>query len=262
MKNIFVFLAFLATLMWQPVTFAEESQSNIQSRAQIHTELGAAYFTRGQLGVALEELKEAIKSDPRYAPAYNMLGLVYLELREFPQAEENFQRAFRLDENNPEFHNNYGWFLCQDGRPDEGIKHFFAALKNPLYSTPGKAYLNAGVCSIMKGDERGAENFFLKALKLQPQQQQVLYYLAEIAYRRKEYLDAKDYINRNMQVSQPGPEVLWLALRTERKLGNRDAEANLGMQLRKNFPDSREVLALRNGQYEYTEFAKLEKVAK
>lgn len=262
MKNLLVFLALLATFMCQSVAFSAESQSNIQSRAQIHTELGAAYFTRGQLGIALEELKEAVKADPRYAPAYNMLGLVYLELREFPQAEENFQRAFSLDDNNPEFHNNYGWFLCQDGRPDEGIKHFFAALKNPLYSTPEKSYLNAGVCSIMKGDERDAENFFLKALKLQPQQQQVLYYLAEIAYRRKEYLDAKDYVNRHMQVSRPGPEVLWLALRTERKLGNRDAEANLGMQLRKNFPDSREVLALRNGQYEYTEFAKLEKVAK
>lgn len=262
MKFLLLFLAGLAAFMWQAAAYAVEPQSNIQSRAQIHTELGAAYFSRGQLGVALEELKEAVKSDSRYAPAYNMLGLVYLELREFPLAEENFLKAFGLDDNNPEFHNNYGWFLCQDKRIDEAIKHFLAALKNPLYSTPEKSYLNAGVCSLMRSDERGAVDYFLKVLKLQPHQLQALYYLGEIAYRRSDYLDAKDYVARYMQVSQPGPDVLWLALRIERKLGNRDMEASLGLQLRKSFPDSREALALRNGQYEYTEFAKLEKVAK
>ncbi len=262
MKKIFIFLVSLTVFMWQSAAFAADTQSDTRSRAQIHTELGAAYFSRGQLGVALEELKEAVKADPRYAPAYNMLGLIYLELREFPQAEENFQRAFKLDDGNPDFHNNYGWFLCQDGRIDEAIKHFFAALKNPLYATPEKSYLNAGVCSLMKGEERGAADYFLKALKLQPQQLQALYYLGEISYRHNEYLEAKGYIGRHMQAAQPGPEVLWLALRIERKLGNREAESNLGLQLRKSFPDSREALALRNGQFDFTGFAKIEKGTK
>jgi type IV pilus assembly protein PilF len=258
MKNIVVILAGLIVGFWQFQVMAEQPRSQAQSRAQIHTELGAAYFSRGQLAVALEELKEAIKADERYAPAHNMLGLVYMELLEFPQAEESFQRAFRLDENNPEFHNNYGWFLCQRGNIDDAIRHFFMALKNPLYATPEKSYLNAGVCSIKKGDAEGAETFFIKVLKLRAQETQALYYLSELAGKRKDYFAAKNYLAQLLQTVTPGPEVLWLALRIERQLGNREAEAGYGAQLRKNFPDSREALALRSGHFDYSEFAKLD----
>jgi type IV pilus assembly protein PilF len=45
-------------------------------------------------------------------------------------------------------------------------------------------------------------------------------------------------------------EALWLALRIERALGDKDAEASYGMQLRRNFPNSREAQALLNRQFE------------
>lgn len=258
MKKTVVILAGLIASFWQFQSWAEPPRNQAQSRAQIHTELGAAYFSRGQLAVALEELKEAVSTDARYAPAHNMLGLVYMELLEFPQAEESFQRAFSLDQNNPEFHNNYGWFLCQRGRVDDAIKHFFTALKNPLYATPEKSYLNAGVCSIKKGDTEGAETFLLKVLKLHAQEPQALYYLSELAGRRKDYFEARNYLAQLLQTVTPGPEILWLAVRIERQLGNRDAEAGYSAQLRKHFPDSREALALRSGHYDYSEFAKLD----
>lgn len=258
MKRIFLLLIGIASCWWQTQISAAEPLSNAQNRAQIHTELGGAYYSRGQIGVALEELKEAIKSAPRYAPAYNMLGLVYMELGDYPQAEESFQQAFSLDGTNPDIHNNYGWFLCQRGRADDAIKHFFLALRNPLYTTPEKSYLNAGVCSLKKNDEQGAEDYFQRALKLRPQEPQALYYLSELALKRKDYFEAKSYLSKLMQVANPGTEILWLALRIEHKLGNRDAEANYGLQLRKNFPDSREVQALRNGQYDYSDFAKFD----
>ncbi len=257
MKKILLLLIGIASCWWQIPISAAEPLSNAQNRAQIHTELGAAYYSRGQIGVALEELKEATKSSPRYAPAYNMLGLVYMELRDDALAEKSFQQAFSLDETNPEIHNNYGWFLCQRGRIDDAIKHFFVALRNPLYATPEKSYLNAGVCSLKKNDDQGAEDYFQRALKLRPQEPQALYYLSELAYKRMDYFEAKSYLAKLMQMADPGSDILWLALRIEHKLGNRDAEANYAQQLSKNFPDSREVQALRNGQYNYSDFAKL-----
>ena len=53
-----------------------------RNRARIHTDLAAAYFERGNMAVALEELRLATGADPGYAPAYSLLGLVYMELRE------------------------------------------------------------------------------------------------------------------------------------------------------------------------------------
>ena len=65
-------------------------------RAQIHTDLGAGYYERGQMDVALEELNEAVKLDPNIAKTYNIYGLVYTMLREDAKAEQNFHRALAL----------------------------------------------------------------------------------------------------------------------------------------------------------------------
>ena len=256
MKKL-IALLLSVTVVFQMEALAAE-QDKALSRAQAHTELGAAYFSAGQLAVALEELNEAVKADSRYAPAYNMLGLVYMELREHAKAEENFEQALDRDAANPDIHNNFGWFLCQRKRVDEAIKHFFSALKNPLYSTPEKSYLNAGVCSLKINDEQGATEFFLKAFKLRPQQAQAAYYLGELSLKRKDYTEAKKYFVAMPQTELATAAGLWLGVRVERKLGNRDAETAHSLQLRKKFPDSSEAQALRNGDYEFVEFAKSE----
>src|SRR6266571_3579748 len=54
--------------------------ANPQVRAQLHTDLGAGYYERGQMDVALEELNMAVRVDPNCAPAYTVFGLVYATL--------------------------------------------------------------------------------------------------------------------------------------------------------------------------------------
>ncbi len=220
-------------------------------RAKIHTELGVNYFQSGQLGVALEELNTAVSADKTYAPAYNALGLVYMELKEDGKAENNFRQAIRLDPSSSEAKNNYGLFLCQRGRETEGIRQLLEALKNPLYPTPDLAYKNAGLCARKAGDTKAAEGYFMRALKLNPKQPQALYGLAEIDYLRDDLAGAKQYIARYFAVVEnPGPEALWLGARVERKLGDRTALANYGMQLRRRYPSAPETKAFLEGRFE------------
>ncbi len=230
-----------------PPPAAETDQG---ARARIHTELASSYFEIGNYGVALQEANEALKADSNYAPAYNVLGLVYMELRDDPAAEQNFQRALRLVPQDSDTNNNYGWFLCRRKREQESLKYFLAALRNPLYATPEKAWVNAGVCSRQMGDVAAAEDYFQRAVKIRPGQPQALFNLADIAYRGGRYGEAKAYLGQLQRGVTPTAEVLWLALRVERRLGDRSAEASYGFQLRKNFPDARETRALLAGQYE------------
>ena len=134
----------------------------------MHTELAGLYYQRAQFGVALEELNNALQADRDYAPAYSVRGLVHMALREDKEAEADFKRSLRLDNTDSDTHNNYGWFLCQRGRANESIEQFMAAIKNPLYTTPGLAYLNAGLCSRKAGNNKDAEDFLQKALLVQP----------------------------------------------------------------------------------------------
>jgi len=231
----------------------QTSTSNVseaQNRARIHTELAADYYTRGQYAIALEELRDAISSDNRYAPAYTMFGLVYMELHEDKTAESNFRRAIELAPNESETHNNYGWFLCTRNRFEPAIAQFNEALRNPLYPSPERALTNAGICSLKAGNQTAAETYFERALKRQPNQPQALTQLADIYYRQGRYSEARTLLTRYFDDNQSSPAALWLGVRLARKMGDRNAEASYGLQLRKRFADSPETRLLLNGQYQ------------
>jgi type IV pilus assembly protein PilF len=229
---------------------AEAAPSDAQTRARVHTELASGYYEIGNFGVALQEASEALKADASYGPAYNVLGLVYMELREDRPAESNFQQALRLNPLDSDANNNYGWFLCQRKREQESVKYFLAALRNPLYQTPDKSWVNAGICSRQAGDIAGAQSYFERALKARPDQPQALFNLADLAYQRSQYAQAKIYLTQLQRMVTPNPELLWLALRVERRLGDRSAEESLGFQLTKNFPTSAQARSLQAGRYE------------
>lgn len=227
-----------------------EAETGELSRARIHTELAAGYMELGNYGVALQEAGEALKADPNFAPAFSVLGLIYMELRDDKAAEANLQRALRINPQDSDVNNNFGWFLCQRKREQESIKYFLAALRNPLYQTPDKSWVNAGVCARKSGDLAAADDYFQRALQVRPGQPQALLQLADMAYKRKSYPEAKAYLMRIQRDVEATPEYLWLSLRVERATGDRNAEASLGFQLRKNYPDSREARELAAGRYE------------
>ena len=231
---------------------AEGRTGSVDYRAQVHTDLAANYYLRGQHAVALQELADAIKSDPSYAPAYNMLGLVNVELREDPRADENFRRALSLSPQYSEAHNNYGLFLCQRKRMKEAREHFEAALANPLYASPEKALTNAGACSLEQGDLAAAELYYLRATKRAPDHGSALLGMAEVHYRQGRYLAARVLLRRLTETSEAGAQTLWLGVRVERRLGDREAEANYGAQLRRRYPESMQTQWLMTSQYDQT----------
>ena len=232
-----------------PATRARSDDSEARSRARIHTELASSYLDVGNLGVALEEVNEALRADSSYGPAYNVAGVVYAELRDDRLAEQSFERALRIDPIDSDANNNYGRFLCDRKREKEAIKYFLAALRNPLYQTPDRSYVNAGLCARRQGDLDTAQDFFQRALKVRPFQPQALYQLADLAYARGDYPAAKTHLSRVVQNVQPSAELLWLALRVERRLGDRNAETSLGLQLRRTFRESTESRSLQDGQF-------------
>jgi type IV pilus assembly protein PilF len=234
----------------QQAASTQVAASDQQARAKVHTELGSLYLLDGRSAIALEEARIAIAADPNYAPAYNLLGLTHMGLGEQRLAEDSFQKALRLAPGDPEISNNYGWFLCQTGREDQSIGYFMAAANNPLYTTPTKPYTNAGICAFRVKNDKAAQEFLSTALRLSPDNNQARLGLAEIAYRQGRYSEAKQWTADIEKTMEPTADVIWMALRIERKLGNREAEARYAAQLRRRFPGSPEQGLLSQGQYD------------
>lgn len=213
--------------------------SDPTQRAQVRTELAAAYYQRGQLGVALEEAKLAVKSNPAYAPGYNMLGLIQMELRQDAEATSSFEQGLRIAPNDSDILNNYGWFLCQRGDPQRAMPYFASALKNPLYTTPQRAYLNAGICAKQAGNDTEADRNLRLALQIQPTLAPALYLLAEIHYRGGKFKDAGAFLDRYSRVQpNPDPDALLLGVRVSRAVGDKSNEESFLLQLRRRYPDA------------------------
>ena len=225
-------------------------QSGSQRRAQIRLELAVDYYQQHQLPVALDEIKQALQADPNLADAYSVRALIYMDMGETRLADDNFLRALKLSPNNPDFANNYGWFLCQNGRAADSIGYFDSALKVRSYQYPSKALNNAGLCSLKLKNEVAAERYFKQAFQFDPGNPSAAYNLAKIHYDRHEYERAQFYLSRLLKADDFSVDVLWLAVKTEHKLGDRTVENSLGSQLRRRYPASPEAAAYQRGAFD------------
>jgi type IV pilus assembly protein PilF len=124
------------------------------------------------------------------------------------------------------------------------------AVKNPLYQMPWRSYSAAGLCSLRQNNVNDAEDFFQRALKLDPDESASLLKLGEIRYRQGKPEEARKLVARHNKLVSPSAESLWLALRIERRLGERVAEQSYANQLRRRFPGSPEYQSLQRGQYD------------
>jgi type IV pilus assembly protein PilF len=120
--------------------------------AEIHNDLAVGSLNQGDFQSAYAEFQEAVKIDDTLADAHNGLGLVlHLNYQKFPDAEKEYKRALELRPAFPEAHVNLGNLYLDQGRYDEAIVQYEAALNDMLYRTPHFAQSNLGWALYKKG---------------------------------------------------------------------------------------------------------------
>ncbi|MEM7027475.1 MAG: type IV pilus biogenesis/stability protein PilW [Pseudomonadota bacterium] len=211
--------------------------------AKANYNVAVEYFRQGENEKALEKLERSIAAKRDFAPAYNLLGLLYQRLRQSESAEESFKKAIDLDESDASAFNNYGLFLCSLNRRDEADEIFQRAANNPLYQTPEIALTNNGVCQLKENMEK-ARDYFVLALSKNKDFAPALIEMAELAYMDREYDLANDYFQRYRRFSRQNPRSLWLGIRISQKIRQDDNLASYKLLLRNQYPDSEEARLL------------------
>ncbi|WP_240980508.1 type IV pilus biogenesis/stability protein PilW [Ramlibacter agri] len=224
------------------VTPSDEPEN--RRRARIRLELASGYFEEGKTEVALDELKQVISIDPTYAEAFNMRGLIYMRMGDNRQAEDSFRRALQLNPRDANVQHNYGWMQCQMARYPESFKSFEAALANPTYGGRSKTYLALGICQARAGLKPEAEKSLARSYELDAGNPVTGYNLAQLLYQRGDYQRAQFYIRRLNNSELANAESLWLGIKVEQRMNDQVAMQQLGEQLRKRFPQSKERLSL------------------
>jgi type IV pilus assembly protein PilF len=218
---------------------------DLKQASQDNVSLGIAYLKQGNRDAAMQKIQKAITQDPDNASAYTAEALIYNADNEPDKAKDAYKIAMRKSPDDPEIQNNYAVFLCQRGKAKESLEYFDKAAANPHYSTPDGAYVNAGLCASRIPDPAQAEQYFRKALSMNPNLTEPLFQLAQLSYNQKKYLSARAFIERyNTLAPASRPDVLLLGVNNERALGDRQAAADYAKQLLKLYPASEQAQQL------------------
>ncbi|WP_227684570.1 type IV pilus biogenesis/stability protein PilW [Psychrobacter immobilis] len=138
-----------------------------QEIARVRTSLAAQYIRKNELDTAQQQLEKAFAADSRYAPAYDMMGVLLQQEGSrinLAKADEYFKKAIALDKDFVQAHNNYGVYLSQTKRYREAAEQFEIAGASLGYEGRIGALENLGRTYLQLGDNSAASKAFLRAL--------------------------------------------------------------------------------------------------
>jgi len=121
---------------------------------------------RGEIEMAIEQYRRALRAWPDDAEAMINLGCIFAEKNEIEAAEELFRRTLEIKPNSPEAHTDLGIVLAKQGNVESGIEHLKQALEiKPDYL---EARINLGVFLAKQGEIETAIEQYRQALKIEP----------------------------------------------------------------------------------------------
>ncbi|MDH5785329.1 MAG: type IV pilus biogenesis/stability protein PilW [Chromatiales bacterium] len=221
---------------------------DVDSAAEANANLGLRYMQNGNYELALKKLKRALDFKRSHAPAHHYLAELYRRLGKYDEADDHFENAIYYSEGDADLLNNYGAYLCSRKRYSDGEAQFLKVLDKAFYSRQDLVYENLGLCVENKPDIKRAEKYLRKALEMNQQLPKSLLGMARITLAKGEFLSTRAYLQRFNEISRHTPESLWMGIRAERELGDKNAIASYGMQLKGKFPDADETrLYLQSG---------------
>lgn len=212
--------------------------------AEINAQLGIEYMRKGMYESAMEKLNKAVRQNPDQQLAQVSLAILYERLGDDGLAEEHYKKAYSIDRKDPVTLNAYGQYLCRLGKLDQADAMFRAALKDPLYELPELIYTNAGICARKRPDMDMAERYFREALKHNPKYQPALEEMVRTSFAQEQYLATRAYLQRLQELASLAPEFLWIGVRVEASLNDKNAMSSYVLALKNRYPESEETQAL------------------
>ena len=162
--------------------------------ADYNVQLGLGYLNSGNIQRAKKKLLTALEQAPD-SPDANGAMAYYAEVTgDTKIADQYYKKAMRLARGKGAQLNNYGAFLCRQGKYEQAEKYFMSAIDDRNYLNAAGAYENAGLCAVAIPNLERARYYFARALQHDPRRARALLQLAEIDYQQTDYDQAQAHL--------------------------------------------------------------------
>lgn len=225
------------------VTDNSGSKAKKQNRDRfIETSVSAAiqYMREGETDDAFRHLNRALEADKKDSSVHNALALLYRMTGDTKLEERHFKLAIRYNPDSSQARNNYATFLYREGRFKDALKQLKKASKDPSYSQRELALVNMGLCYLKLDKPERAIKAFERAIQLKDELPKAHYELAMLHNAEGRLQKANEHLEGFGRYARHTPKSLWLGIRLQRVLGDKDALASYELALRNLYPDSPE----------------------
>lgn len=226
-------------------THGSTGSTSKEEMAETNLKLGMRYLELNMLKPAKERLEFALSMDSKNDEIYNALGVLYERLNQYDIAGEHYQNALKINADSASIKNNYGRYLCDRGEHAAGMQLLKQAVNMPLNNRKWFAYTNIGRCELRHGKQEFAEGNFRQALLLNGSYSPALFEMQKISYQKGNYLSSRAFLERYLAVAEHTAESMWIAVQTERALGNKQLSDEYRETLFNRFPASKEAQQLK-----------------
>ncbi len=150
--------------------------------------LALQHLREGRADTALEELRRAIKDDPKNPYFHKGLGMVHLQRREYGKAAEALRKALELNPYYADARNDLATALILDGKREEGKREYLAVFNDPTYNSPEVAARNLGQAYFEERNWEQALSWYRTAVQRNPKYPDAWLGVADV-YVKLERLD-------------------------------------------------------------------------
>jgi len=174
--------------------------------AKWHNDRAAHYRLAGQLDLAVEECRKAIKIRPNYTYAHNNLGTVLQLQGKLDEAIDHFRRSLEFSPN-ANAHYNLGNMLRSQGKLRKAISHYNQALQ--LEPNHASTHNVLGFMFGSQGNLDEAIGHFRQALQAKPDYAEARYNLGNALRLQGKLDEAIKHYTEALHIVKDRPEIYY-----------------------------------------------------
>lgn len=172
----------------------EASQRENADRPEAHLNLGNLYASRGEFAAAEAAYRDALKLDPRFAPAYANLADLKANGESLSAAEEILRAGLRSIPDSAVLHHSLGLIAFRQKKPQQALSELRRAV-TLAPADPRYAYVYGVAMHDLSSPDEGLA-LLRSALERFPNDHDLLLALASYAHQRGDEADSARYIAR------------------------------------------------------------------
>lgn len=161
-------LSIFSVLFLAACASGTNSISKKDHEAEIYYESGTDSLYAGKPTEAMASLLAAVNLNPKFAEAWNNLGLAYVQKNQFEKAEQSWIKAIGLSKQSSDARNNLGLLYLRQKKFKEAEIEFKKVIEDLLYTKTYQTNFNLGLLYEQQGKRTQAEQQYHLAVQGEP----------------------------------------------------------------------------------------------